>query len=180
MLFSATKSDLLLSLPASAAAPRGATTTSPGPAVRSRPFDPACCASQLTVRVPARVRVVFADGAQVRARPEGRGAATRSSRSPPPSWVIPGLALQPHQTQQVVRIRPAAWNGRRGANMELRDKLMELEVELQEQVETVTSVYYKLYKELVDFNGTTFQDFFQKLGCWRRPGWTSCSTQRRS
>jgi hypothetical protein len=27
----------------------------------------------------------------------------------------------------------------RGANMELRDKLMELDVELQEQVETVTS-----------------------------------------
>jgi hypothetical protein len=51
----------------------------------------------------------------------------------------------------------------RAANMELRDKLMELEVELQEQVETVTSVYYKLYKELADFNCTTFQDFFQKL-----------------
>lgn len=51
----------------------------------------------------------------------------------------------------------------REANDELKDKLMELEVELQEQVETVQGVYYKLYKELVDFNGTTFQDFFQKL-----------------
>jgi hypothetical protein len=68
--FSAPQSPIgLLSLPASAAVPRGAAAASPG----SRPFDPACCASQLTVRVPARVRVVFADGAQVRARPEGRG-----------------------------------------------------------------------------------------------------------
>ena len=51
----------------------------------------------------------------------------------------------------------------REANEVLRDQLMELEIELQEQVETVTGVYYKLYKEVVDFNGTTFQDFFQKL-----------------
>lgn len=51
----------------------------------------------------------------------------------------------------------------REANDVLKDQLMELEIELQEQVETVTGVYYKLYKEVVDFNGTTFQDFFQKL-----------------
>jgi len=70
-----------------------------------------CCAGQLTVRAPARVRVVFADGAQVRAR-EGRGVATRSSRSLAPSWAMPGLPLHPRQTQQAVRIRAAAWKSR--------------------------------------------------------------------
>ena len=49
------------------------------------------------------------------------------------------------------------------SNEALRDELMELEVELQEQVESVQGVFYKLYKEMVDFNLTTFQDFFQKL-----------------
>jgi hypothetical protein len=53
-----------------------------------------CCAGQLTVRAPARVRVVFADGAQVRAR-ERRGVATRSSRSPAPSWAMPGRLSTP-------------------------------------------------------------------------------------
>jgi hypothetical protein len=70
-----------------------------------------CCAGQLTLRAPARVRVVFADGAQVRAR-EGRGVATRSTRSPAPSWAMPGPALHPRQTQQAVRIRPAARKSR--------------------------------------------------------------------
>ena len=62
-----------------------------------------CCAGQLTVRAPARVRVVFADGAQVRAR-ERRGVATRSSRSPAPSWAMP--------SSTPVRIRPAVWKSR--------------------------------------------------------------------
>jgi len=45
----------------------------------------------------------------------------------------------------------------------LRDRLMALEVALQEQVDEVAGVFYKLYKEVVDINVTGFQDFFQKL-----------------
>ena len=41
---------------------------------------------------------------------------------------------------------------------------MKLEVALQEQVDEVTGVYYKLFKEVVDTNVTAFQDFFQKMG----------------
>jgi hypothetical protein len=80
----------------------------PRPAARSRPFDPAAV---WVDPAPARVRVVFADGAQVRAR-EGRGVATRSSSSLAPSWAMPGLPLHPRQTQQAVRIRAAAWKSR--------------------------------------------------------------------
>jgi hypothetical protein len=43
----------------------------PRPPPRAMPFDPACRASQLTLCAPVRVRVVFADGAQV----QGRGRA---------------------------------------------------------------------------------------------------------
>lgn len=51
----------------------------------------------------------------------------------------------------------------RERNELLRDDLMKLEVALQEQVDEVTGVYYKLFKEVVDTNVTAFQDFFQKL-----------------
>ena len=44
-----------------------------------------CCASQLTVRVPARVRVVFADGAQVRARTERASGVLLGVFSRPPT-----------------------------------------------------------------------------------------------
>jgi hypothetical protein len=48
----------------------------PRPPPRAMPFDPACRASQLTLCAPVRVRVVFADGAQVQGR--GRAARARS------------------------------------------------------------------------------------------------------
>ena len=75
------------SLPASTALP-------PPPRRAQQAVRSGCCAGQLTVRAPARVRVVFADGAQVRAR-ERRGVATRSSRSPAPSWAMPGRLSTP-------------------------------------------------------------------------------------
>ena len=74
----------------------------PPPRCAQQAVRSGCCVGQLTVRAPARVRVVFADGAQVRAR-EGRGVATRSSRSLAPSWAMPGLPLHPRQTQQPFR-----------------------------------------------------------------------------
>ena len=69
-LFSAPKPDLPLSRPASAAVPRRATGTFPGPAARSAPFDPAAIWISWMSDLLPRVRVVFADGAQERARTE--------------------------------------------------------------------------------------------------------------
>ena len=52
---------------------------------------------------------------------------------------------------------------------------MKLEVALQEQVDEVTGVYYKLFKEVVDTNVTAFQDFFQKLRVLEQAWGTSSS-----
>ena len=75
VLFSTPKSDLLLSLVASAAVPRGAVATSAAPAARNA-VQSGCCVVQLTLCAPVRVRVVFADGAQV----QGRGRARRGDQ----------------------------------------------------------------------------------------------------
>lgn len=48
------------------------------------------------------------------------------------------------------------------ANEQLRSELMALEVELQEQMDEVAGVFYKLYKAEVDANVTAFQEFFDQ------------------
>jgi oligoribonuclease (3'-5' exoribonuclease) len=48
-------------------------------------------------------------------------------------------------------------------NLTLRDELMDLEIILTEQMETLSETFYKAYKQYVDFNGETMGDVFAKL-----------------